>query len=49
MCIRDRGTAVSIKHRLPMGAHDLDTIADGLDVRLAEEGDTFIPLSLIHI
>ena len=26
-----------------MGAHDLDTIADGLDVRLAEEGDTFIP------
>ena len=39
----DLGNAVSIKHRLPMGAHDLDTIADGLDVRLAEEGDTFIP------
>ena len=37
------GNAVSIKHRLPMGAHDLDTIEDGLDVRLAEEGDTFIP------
>ena len=36
----DLGNAVSIKHRLPMGAHDLDTIADGLDVRLAEEGDT---------
>lgn len=29
----DLGNAVSIKHRLPMGAHDLDTIADGLDVR----------------
>ena len=39
----DLGNAVSIKHRLPMGAHDLDTIADGLDVRLADEGDTFIP------
>ena len=39
----DLGNAVSIKHRLPMGAHDLDTIKDGLDVRLAQEGDTFIP------
>lgn len=38
----DLGNAVSIKHRLPMGAHDLDTIDEGLDVRLAEE-DTFIP------
>ena len=39
----DLGNAVSIKHRLPMGAHDLGTIDDGLDVRLAREGDTFIP------
>ena len=39
----DLGNAVSIKHRLPMGAHDLDTIDEGLDVRLAEDGDTFIP------
>ena len=39
----DLGNAVSIKHRLPMGAHDLDTIDEGLDVRLAGEGDTFIP------
>ena len=39
----DLGNAVSIKHRLPMGAHDLDTIDEGLDVRLAKEGDTFIP------
>ena len=29
----DLGNAVSIKHRLPMGAHDLDTIDEGLDVR----------------
>lgn len=39
----DLGNAVSIKHRLPMGAHDLDTIEGGLDVRLARDGDTFIP------
>ena len=39
----DLGNAVSIKHRLPMGAHDLGTIDEGLDVRLAREGDTFIP------
>lgn len=39
----DLGNAVSIKHRLPMGAHDLDTIDEGLNVRLAEEEDTFIP------
>ena len=32
----DLGNAVSIKHRL-------DTIDEGLDVRLAGEGDTFIP------
>ena len=32
----DLGNAVSIKHRLPMGAHDLDTIDEGLDVRLAK-------------
>lgn len=39
----DLGNAVSIKYRLPMGAHDLDTIDAGLDVRLAEAGDSFIP------
>ena len=39
----DLGNAVSIKHRLPMGAHDLGSIEEGLDVRLAKEGDTFVP------
>ena len=40
--IVDLGNAVSIKYRLPIGAHDLDSIDEGLDVRLAGEGDTFI-------
>ena len=38
--IVDLGNAVSIKYHLPIGAHDLDTISDGLEVRLAREGDT---------
>ena len=38
----DLGNAISIKYRLPIGAHDLDTIDEGLDVRLAVKGDTFI-------
>jgi len=40
--IVDLGNAISIKYRLPIGAHDLDTIDRGLAVRPAVEGDTFI-------
>ena len=40
--IVDLGNAISIKYRLPIGAHDLDTIDNGLDVRMAVAGDTFI-------
>lgn len=40
--IVDLGNAVSIKYHLPIGAHDLDSIDEGLDVRPAVEGDTFI-------
>ena len=39
----DLGNAVSIKHRLPMGAHDLGTIDEGLDVRLAREATPLSP------
>ncbi|MEE0740912.1 MAG: phenylalanine--tRNA ligase beta subunit-related protein [Emergencia sp.] len=41
--IVDLGNAVSIKYKLPIGAHDLATIENALVVRPAEEGDTFIP------
>lgn len=41
--IVDMGNAISIKYRLPIGAHDLATIPDGLEVRLSREGDTFLP------
>jgi len=42
--IVDLGNSVSLKYRLPIGAHDLDTMIDGaFGVRVSEEGDTFLP------
>lgn len=41
--IVDMGNAVSIKYHLPIGAHDMGTIEDSLDVRYADAEDTFIP------
>ncbi len=41
--IVDMGNAVSIRYHLPIGAHDMATIAEALTVRHAQEGDTFIP------
>lgn len=42
--IVDLGNAVSLKYRLPIGAHDLDTMEDGdFGVRLSADGDTFKP------
>ena len=40
--IVDLGNAISIQYHLPIGAHDLGSIDEGLDVRMAEDGDTFI-------
>ena len=40
----DVGNALSLKYRLPIGAHDLDTMEpEGFGVRLSQEGDTFLP------
>lgn len=40
----DLGNAVSLRHRLPIGAHDIATFRDGvLEVRPAVEGDRFLP------
>ena len=41
--IVDLGNAVSIKYHLPIGAHDMATIAEALEVRHAKDGDTFVP------
>ena len=40
----DFGNAVSLRHRIPIGAHDMATFRDGvLEVRPARDGDRFIP------
>ncbi|WP_425755296.1 B3/B4 domain-containing protein [Ihubacter sp. rT4E-8] len=39
----DLGNAVSIKYHLPIGAHDMETIDEALEVRFADAEDTFIP------
>lgn len=39
----DLGNAVSIKYHLPIGAHDMATIDEALEVRYANADDTFIP------
>lgn len=39
----DLGNLISIHYRLPIGAHDLETIEDGLEVRASGAGDTFVP------
>lgn len=41
--IVDLGNAVSLQFGLPIGAHDLATMEEGLEVRPAREGDTFLP------
>ncbi len=39
----DFGNAVSLKYRLPIGAHDMGTVSRALEVRHAEPGDSFVP------
>lgn len=39
----DLVNAVSLRHALPMGAHDLDSVAGDIMVRFAREGERFIP------
>ena len=38
----DLGNAISIGHRLPIGAHDIASLEGGLEVRPARAGDTFV-------
>lgn len=40
----DLGNAFSIQYLLPMGAHDVDRLEDGLEVRFSTEADRFLPM-----
>lgn len=39
----DLGNAISLKYILPIGAHDIRKLSGDLEVRFAEEGDSFLP------
>lgn len=39
----DLGNAVSLKYKVPIGAHDIDTIQDEITLRFSKEQDYFIP------
>ena len=39
----DLGNAVSLKYTLPMGAHDLGGGSNDICIRLAKDGDVFLP------
>ena len=39
----DLGNAISLKYGIPLGAHDLDSSAEDLYVRLSDPSDCFIP------
>lgn len=41
--IVDLGNALSLKHLVPLGAHDIDSAAGDIYVRFSREGDSFIP------
>lgn len=41
--IVDLGNAVSLRTRLPIGAHDMGTVPHALEVRHARPGDSFVP------
>lgn len=40
----DLGNAFSIQYLLPMGAHDIDRLEDGVEVRFSTTADHFLPM-----
>lgn len=39
----DLGNALSLKYNVPLGVHDIDKFAGDIELRFANENDTFIP------
>jgi DNA/RNA-binding domain of Phe-tRNA-synthetase-like protein len=39
----DLGNAISLKYKVPIGAHDLDTVNGEIALRFSQENDYFIP------
>ena len=40
----DAANLISLMHLVPVGAHDLDRLAGGVEVRLSRAGDSFTPI-----
>ena len=40
----DLGNALSVKHEVPMGAHDIDKMEADFEVRFSTSSDTFLPM-----
>ena len=45
----DLNNAVSLKHTLPMGTHDLSRSSEDIEMRYAKDGDTFVPMGSTEI
>lgn len=45
----DAGNAVSVKYRLPLGAHDIDSMLGDIEIRPAGPEDTFIPFGSTEV
>lgn len=45
----DLNNAVSLKHTLPMGTHDLSRSSKDIEMRYARDGDTFVPMGSTEV
>lgn len=45
----DLNNAVSLKHTLPMGTHDLSRSSEDIEMRYARDGDTFVPMGSTEV
>lgn len=45
----DLNNAISLKHTLPMGTHDLSRSSEDIEMRYAKDGDTFVPMGSTEI
>lgn len=45
----DLGNAISLKYKIPIGAHDIDTVQGEITLRFSKEQDYFIPFGSTEI
>ena len=45
----DLGNAISLKYIVPIGAHDVTSVEDTINIRFSIEGDTFLPLGSVEV